>query len=47
MSYDFLMFRPVGESFCIRASHGGGDRPLVPEICQALGLVAFDGQLVR
>jgi hypothetical protein len=43
--YEFRLYDPKGKSFAICTSHGAGERLLVPEICRALGLVAFDGQL--
>jgi hypothetical protein len=45
--YEFRLYDPNGKSFAICTSHRAVERPLISEICRALGLVAFDGQLVK
>jgi len=42
--YEFWLTEAPNKSFSIRTSRLTGTRSLIPQICRALGLVAFDGQ---
>ena len=42
--YEFRIEEAADYSWSIRTSHRAGTRNLVPIICDALGLLAFDGQ---
>jgi hypothetical protein len=42
--YEFRLSEAPDKCFSICTSRLTGTRSLVPEICEALGLVAFDGQ---
>jgi hypothetical protein len=43
--YEFSLREAADKSFSIHTSHRTNERGLIPEICRALGLVAFDGQV--
>jgi len=42
--YEFVLYEDAHKSFSINTSLGAKTRWLIPEICEALGLVAFDRQ---
>jgi hypothetical protein len=42
--YEFCLDEAPEKCFSIRTSRRTGTRSLIPQICRALGLVAFDGQ---
>jgi hypothetical protein len=42
--YEFSLDEAAAKTFSIHTSHHMDERSLIPEICRALGLVAFDGQ---
>lgn len=42
--YEFMLYEDPNKTFSIKTSDGADTRWLIPEICEALGVVAFDGQ---
>jgi|SRR5580692_9151174 hypothetical protein len=44
--YEFCLSADDQKCFSIHTSFRANERRLIPEICRALGLVAFDGQRV-
>ncbi|MGH7091917.1 MAG: hypothetical protein ACREFB_00095 [Stellaceae bacterium] len=42
--YEFVLYQDPSKSFSINTSPDAETRRLIPEICTALGLVAFDSQ---
>ncbi len=42
--YEFVLYEDPNKSFSINTAPGARTRWLIPEICDALGLVAFDRQ---